>query len=157
MPPELPSAANIDRSGGANHAAPLVQGLGSRTPCTATFNPKLRRDDTYFGEGAGREQILLWRRTLRVNRLLSCFVFRRSFTPVAFCRIRAARVVLVVGTSSLVYPAAALPQIAKASGAYVVEVNPEPTPLSAEVDERLAGPAGAIVPALAEAAVPGPG
>lgn len=68
---------------------------------------------------------------------------------------RAARVVLVVGTSSLVYPAAALPQIARASGAYVVEVNPEPTPLSAEVDERLAGPAGAIVPALAEAAVPG--
>jgi NAD-dependent deacetylase len=65
---------------------------------------------------------------------------------------RAARLVLVIGTSSLVYPAAALPQVAKSAGAYVVEINPEPTPLSAQVDERLAGPAGRIVPALAEAA-----
>jgi NAD-dependent deacetylase len=65
---------------------------------------------------------------------------------------RAASVVLVVGTSSLVYPAAALPQVAGAAGAFVVEVNPEPTPLSSHVDERLAGPAGEIVPALAAAA-----
>ena len=63
-----------------------------------------------------------------------------------------AAVVLVIGTSSLVYPAASLPQVARSFGAYVVEVNPEPTPLSAEVDERLAGPAGEIVPALAASA-----
>ncbi len=65
---------------------------------------------------------------------------------------RAAALVLVIGTSSLVYPAAALPQVAQSSGAFVVEINPEPTPLSAQVDERLAGPAGEIVPALASAA-----
>ena len=65
---------------------------------------------------------------------------------------RAAALVLVIGTSSLVYPAAALPQVARSAGAYVVEVNPEPTPLSPQVDERLAGPAGEIVPALATAA-----
>jgi NAD-dependent deacetylase len=69
---------------------------------------------------------------------------------------RAAGVVLVIGTSSLVYPAAALPRIAQSSGAHVVEINPEPTPLSAEVDERLAGPAGEIVPALAASAGVGP-
>ena len=62
---------------------------------------------------------------------------------------RNAGVVLVIGTSSLVYPAAALPEIARAAGAYVVEVNPEPTPLSHGVDERLAGPAGEVVPVLA--------
>jgi NAD-dependent deacetylase len=36
----------------------------------------------------------------------------------------------VIGTSALVYPAAGLPEIAKAAGAYVCEVNPERTPLS---------------------------
>lgn len=65
---------------------------------------------------------------------------------------KAAALVLVIGTSSLVYPAAALPQIAQSAGAFVVEVNPEATPLSSQVDERLAGPAGEIVPALAAAA-----
>lgn len=36
----------------------------------------------------------------------------------------------VIGTSSLVYPAAALPRTALDAGIPVVEVNPEPTPLS---------------------------
>src|SRR5262245_31929129 len=36
---------------------------------------------------------------------------------------------VVVGTSGLVYPAASLPEIAKAAGAYLCEVNPERTPL----------------------------
>lgn len=65
---------------------------------------------------------------------------------------RRAGVVLVAGTSSLVYPAAALPEIAQRAGAYVVEINPEETPLSALADERLAGAAGQILPAVAEAA-----
>jgi NAD-dependent deacetylase len=65
---------------------------------------------------------------------------------------RRAGVVLVAGTSSLVYPAAALPEIARRAGAYVVEINPEETPLSALADERLAGPAGRILPSVAEAA-----
>jgi NAD-dependent deacetylase len=70
----------------------------------------------------------------------------------AMVAARQAGVVLVAGTSSLVYPAAALPEIARRSGAYVVEINPEQTPLSALADEHLAGPAGRILPALAEAA-----
>ncbi len=65
---------------------------------------------------------------------------------------RAAEVVLVVGTSSLVYPAAALPQMARASGAFVIEVNPEPTPLTAVADLSLRGTAASLVPALVEAA-----
>jgi len=66
---------------------------------------------------------------------------------------RNARVVLVAGTSSLVYPAAALPTIAREAGAYVVEINPEATPLSSRVDEHLAGPAGEILPLLAAASI----
>ena len=42
----------------------------------------------------------------------------------------AADVVVVVGTSAIVYPAAGLPELALARGTAVIEVNPEPTPLS---------------------------
>jgi NAD-dependent deacetylase len=55
---------------------------------------------------------------------------------------------LIVGTSSLVQPAASLPRIAKAHGAYVVEVNLEPTPLTSLVDEAHHGRAGEILPRL---------
>ena len=65
---------------------------------------------------------------------------------------RRARLVLVAGTSSMVYPAAALPQIARESGGYVVEINPEETALTPLADERLAGPAGVVLPLLARAA-----
>ena len=65
-------------------------------------------------------------------------------------------VMIVAGTSSLVYPAAMLPRVANAGGAWVVEVNPEPTELTSEVHERLAGPAGTVLPVLAGAAR-GPG
>jgi NAD-dependent deacetylase len=65
---------------------------------------------------------------------------------------READLVLVVGTSSLVYPAASLPFTALQAGAYVVEINPERTPLSEAVSECLAGPAGVVLPDLLAAA-----
>jgi NAD-dependent deacetylase len=58
----------------------------------------------------------------------------------------------VIGTSALVYPAASLPEIAKNSGAYVCEINPERTPLSDLCDEVLTGKAGEIVPRIGELA-----
>lgn len=63
-----------------------------------------------------------------------------------------ADLVLVVGTSNLVYPAAALPEQALAEGRTVVEVNPEATSLSGRVRHRLAGPASIWLPAIAAAA-----
>jgi NAD-dependent deacetylase len=66
----------------------------------------------------------------------------------AFAAASGAEVVLVVGTSSLVYPAAALPTVARAAGAFVIEVNPEATPLTPLADVSLRGPAAALVPAL---------
>jgi NAD-dependent deacetylase len=63
-----------------------------------------------------------------------------------------AAVLVVAGTSSLVWPAAGLPGVARAAGAYVVEVNPEPTPLSDDADEVLRVPAGHALPVLAAAA-----
>jgi NAD-dependent deacetylase len=55
----------------------------------------------------------------------------------------------VAGTSAVVYPAASIPEIARAAGAYLVEVNPERTPLSDLCDEVLTGKAGEILPLFA--------
>ena len=57
-------------------------------------------------------------------------------------------VLLVAGTSAEVYPAAALPGYAQESGAIVVEVNPNATPLSSTADHVLRGTAGVVLPAL---------
>jgi NAD-dependent deacetylase len=57
-------------------------------------------------------------------------------------------VCLVVGTSGLIYPAAGLPEIAKSAGAFVCEINPEPTPLSSLCDEAISGKAGEVLPLL---------
>ncbi|HEX5889862.1 MAG TPA: NAD-dependent deacylase [Pyrinomonadaceae bacterium] len=54
----------------------------------------------------------------------------------------------VIGTSGLVYPAASLPEVAKSSGAFICEVNPEPTPLSSLCDEVIAGKAGEVLPRI---------
>ena len=55
---------------------------------------------------------------------------------------------LCIGTSAVVYPAASLPYIALDHGAFVVEINREPTELSARVHETLLGAAGEILPEL---------
>jgi NAD-dependent deacetylase len=61
-----------------------------------------------------------------------------------------AEIFFSIGTSALVYPAADLPFIALAAGATVVEINPQPTPLSPQVAFSLNGPAGVILPRLVE-------
>jgi len=55
---------------------------------------------------------------------------------------------LVVGTSGLVYPAAGLPALARRHGATVVEINPEPTALSAEADHVWRSTAAETLPLL---------
>lgn len=62
-------------------------------------------------------------------------------------------VFLSIGTSSQVYPAASLAEVADAAGACVVEVNPQPTPHSRFARFVLTGPAGTMLPALSEALV----
>jgi NAD-dependent protein deacetylase/lipoamidase len=59
-----------------------------------------------------------------------------------------AQVLLVIGTSALVQPAASLPLLAQQNGAKVVEINRERTALSAHVDISLCGPAGELLPRL---------
>ncbi len=61
-------------------------------------------------------------------------------------------VFLIVGTSAVVYPAAGLVDLAKSSGANVIEVNVEATPISELVDWPLSGKAGDVLPLLIPAA-----
>lgn len=56
-------------------------------------------------------------------------------------------VFISIGTSSLVYPAAGLAQLAKQNGAKIIEINPNPTS-NAVVDIILAANAGVVMPVL---------
>ncbi len=60
-------------------------------------------------------------------------------------------VMLVIGTSATVEPAAYLPAIAKRNGAFLIEINPEKTPLSRISDATLLGPAGEMMGRLTRA------
>jgi len=53
-----------------------------------------------------------------------------------------------IGTSSAVYPAAGLADLASQHGATVAEINPNPTPHSAGFDFALAGNSGHVLPEL---------
>lgn len=57
-------------------------------------------------------------------------------------------VLLVIGTSGVVYPAAGFASAAKESGAFVAEINPDATPHSGIVDVSLKGRAKDVVPLL---------
>ncbi|MBN1681752.1 MAG: NAD-dependent deacylase [Anaerolineae bacterium] len=84
--------------------------------------------------------------------------FGESLPPAALERAfdlsNQADVMLVVGTSGVVQPAANLPFLARRQGAVIIEVNPSRTPITAIADWHLAGPSGQILPqviaALAE-------
>jgi len=62
--------------------------------------------------------------------------------------VRAADLVLVVGTSGVVYPFAGLPAIARSAGATVVEINPVETEVSDMADHRWRTTAATGLPAL---------
>jgi NAD-dependent deacetylase len=81
--------------------------------------------------------------------------FGQSLVPEDLARAEAAAAAcdlfLAIGTSLTVYPVAWLPERALASGARVVIVNAEPTPLDARAAAVLRGPIGEVLPALAAA------
>jgi NAD-dependent deacetylase len=93
--------------------------LPPRCACGALLRP----DVVWFGEALPTDAI------------------RQAYDAVESCEV-----MLVVGTSALVQPAASLPMIAKAHGAYTVEVNLEPTPVASYADESHHGKAGEVLP-----------
>lgn len=109
---------------------------GTRVPTrevdTATLPPRcvckgiLRPDWIFFGE------------------MIPARAMNRSRELASRCDV-----MLVIGTSAVVQPAAFMPVIAKQSGATVIEINPEPTPLTRQTSDYLVqGPAGDVMNAI---------
>jgi len=98
---------------------------GAEVPACPRCGSLLRPDVVWFGEGLPPEAL-----ASAVAAARTCDVF------------------LCVGTSTVVEPAASLPFIALEAGARVIEVNPQPTPLSARASVSLRGAAGEILPLL---------
>ena len=101
-------------------------------PDTAAIPPRcprcggfLRPDVVWFGEAMPEEET------------------SQAFDASARCDV-----FLSIGTSAVVYPAASLPLHALEHGATVIEINPDPTPLTDKADYVLTGAAGVILPEL---------
>lgn len=67
----------------------------------------------------------------------------RSYAALQSCDL-----LLIIGTSGVVYPAASFAWIAKAAGAFIAEINLDPTPNSSVADVSLQGRAKDLVPAI---------
>lgn len=66
----------------------------------------------------------------------------------AFELARTCDLMLVAGTSLVVYPAASVPELALERGVPLVVVNPEPTPLDPAAAVVLRGRSGEVLPQL---------
>ncbi len=68
----------------------------------------------------------------------------------AVAMAREADVMLVVGSSLVVYPAAGLPQVALRSGAKLIIVNAEPTPFDEQAAVVVHGKSGEVLPEIVD-------
>ncbi len=71
-----------------------------------------------------------------------------SIMDQVFKELQTADIIVVVGTSALVQPAASFPLIVKQNGGQILEVNVETTPLTTSADIHLTGKAGEVLPQL---------
>jgi NAD-dependent deacetylase len=102
-------------------ARPTENGMLSCPNCGALLRP----DVVWFGEALPHDAL---------DR-----AFREAMQCDAFFSI---------GTSAVIEPAASLPRVAKQAGAFLVEINPLETPVSAFADAVLRGKSGAVLPEL---------
>ncbi len=62
-----------------------------------------------------------------------------------------ASVCLSIGTSAVVYPAADIPLVARDAGAFVAEINIEPSAIATMLDETILGSSANVLPVLVDA------
>jgi NAD-dependent deacetylase len=79
---------------------------------------------------------------------LEADILQAAYDAVEHCQV-----MLVIGTSALVQPAASMGLHARRSGAFVAEINLEPTPNSEVSDVTVLGKAGEVLPRLVAAMV----
>ena len=68
----------------------------------------------------------------------------------AFNAVQNCDLMFSIGTSAQIYPAAQLPFEAQSKGAYVIEINLEPTPFSPQANLCIHAAAGSVLPKLYE-------
>ena len=103
-----------------NHDVPIAT-LPECSACKGLLRPHI----IWFGESLDAEDL------------------QKSFDALRNCEV-----LLIIGTSGVVYPAASFGPIAKENGAFVAEVNLDPTPNSDLVDLAIQGHAKDLVPQL---------
>ncbi len=112
----------------AEHALTLADRAAEEPPFCERCGNLVRPDVVWFGETLPQQPI------------------ERAEHAAIACDV-----MLVVGTSGVVYPAALLPRRAKESGAFVIDVNPVAGPITAFADRFLEGPSGEVLPLLIKA------
>jgi NAD-dependent deacetylase len=110
-----------------NHETPLKE-IPPYCACSALLRPNV----VWFGEALPSETLEM------------------AYAASATCEV-----MFVIGTSAYVQPAASLPLMAAERGAKIIEINPEPTPLSPSADFAFQARAGEVLPAL-DALLAGP-
>lgn len=103
-----------------NGQVPLAE-IPPRCQCGALLRPSV----VWFGEPLPQDE---WTRAERAS--------------------RSAQIFMVIGTSAVVYPAAGLAELARASGAKLAVINPDSTPRDSFADFVLTGNAGEILSRL---------
>jgi NAD-dependent deacetylase len=104
---------------------PWLDDLGDHPPCPSCGVSELRPDVVWFGE-----------MPYELDRI--------------FAALDEADLFVAIGTSGVVYPAAAFVQFAAGGGARTLELNLVASDVSGDFDESRAGPAGVLVPAWVE-------
>lgn len=105
-----------------NREVPLKQ-----IPPTCSCGSILRPDVVWFGEA------------------IPSHVLQKAFEA-----SRDSFLMIVVGTSGVVQPAASMPLLAKQSGAYVIEINPDETPISPFADLCIRTSASQAMPRISD-------
>jgi NAD-dependent deacetylase len=109
---------------------PWTRDLGDHPPCPRCGVSELRPDVVWFGEVP-----------YEMDRI--------------FEAIHEADLFVAIGTSGLVYPAAAFVQFAAGGGARTLELNLVASDVSGDFDESRQGPAGILVPAWVDEVLAG--
>ncbi|RMH62880.1 MAG: NAD-dependent deacylase [Calditrichaeota bacterium] len=122
---ELHGNITRNRCTSCDHIVPMEQMAEQAIPYCDKCGAIMKPDVVLFGEP------------------LNPKLLRQAQTASAECEV-----FFSIGTSSVVEPAASLPYIAKANGAYIVEINPESTPLTENADEVINIPAAKALTAL---------
>ena len=122
---------NINRMRCAQEGALIEEWPEDELPHCPTCGSLLRPDVVWFGESLSSSAL-----QAAINASTHCDVF------------------ISVGTSGMVEPAASLPYEALRAGATLVEINPNPTPLTVYIPYYFAAPAGQALPELIQAAWP---